>query len=309
MALVIPDIQSITNGTNGYDSQAVEDATDLAILAAAGDETGVISGCGVTAQGSPNMTVQVAAGTVIINGLVVPVAAVASQTIAAADSTDRRDIVVVNNSGTVSVTKGTDCGTAGWTRTSTNLPPVKPSIPANSVVLAEVVVTSTTTSVAAANIVDKTNIISVPVTGTVLTATTTVTATATAAVTALNQPLVPSQNYDFECNLFVNNSSSGSTGVSIGVVVPTGATLQYSVLGCTNSTTTKIVPFSSSTAQTGGFITTSGFTGFIQIAGSVQMGTATGSIQVGVSSQTSTTSSNHGTATVNIGSSLVMTPV
>ena len=161
MTLTIPDIQNITNGTNGYDLQTVIDGVDINAAVQADGGNGVISGCLVSAQASPNMTVQTSAGTVLINGLVVVVAADTSITIVAADASDRRDIIVVNSSAVVSAVKGTDCGTAGWTRTTTNaLPPIKPSIPANSVILGEVAVTSTTTSIAAANIVDKTTTVS-----------------------------------------------------------------------------------------------------------------------------------------------------
>lgn len=159
MALLVPNIEASPT----FDAQAIPDATDLAaqIAATAPVETGVVSGCAVSPQSSPNMTVKVAAGTIIVNGTQVAVTAVSSLSIAAADATDRRDIVVVNNAGTVSVVTGTDCGTAGWSRTTpnpltTNPPPVKPSIPANSVMLAEVYVASSTTSIAAGNLIDKT---------------------------------------------------------------------------------------------------------------------------------------------------------
>ena len=62
---------------------------------------------------------------------------------------------MINNAGTVSVVAGTPCTVAGWSRTSTALPPVKPAIPANSIVLAEVYVANTTTTVASGNIIDK----------------------------------------------------------------------------------------------------------------------------------------------------------
>lgn len=152
MALTIPDIQSSPT----FDGQSVPDATDFAALQGTDDGNGVISGCQVSAQSSPNMTVQVAAGTVLVNGQKVTVSAVSSLTIGAASSYDRKDIVTVNSSGTVSVTAGSPCTTAGWTRSTNALPPVKPAIPSNSVLLGEVYVASTTTSIASGNIVDKT---------------------------------------------------------------------------------------------------------------------------------------------------------
>lgn len=155
MAFTLPNIE--TSPT--FDAQSVVDSTDESCIVAANNGTGVISGCGVVAQGTPNMTVQVGSGTVRVAGAPVGVSSVGSLTIGAASATDRKDIVVVNNAGTVSVVAGTACGTAGWTRSSAGLPPVKPAIPANSVLLAEVYVASTTTSIPNANIVDKTLII------------------------------------------------------------------------------------------------------------------------------------------------------
>ena len=155
MALVIPNIES--NPT--FDGQSNVDATDLAAMSSATSGSGVVSGCQVSPQSSPNMTVQVAAGTIFINTAPISVSATSSVSIGAASSTDRRDIIVVNSSGVVSAVSGTPCGTAGWTRSSLALPPVKPSIPAGSVLLGEVYVASTTTSITAGNIIDKTAIV------------------------------------------------------------------------------------------------------------------------------------------------------
>jgi hypothetical protein len=159
VALLVPNLEASPT----FDAQAIPDATDRAAQLAATPptSTGVVSGCAVSPQGSPNMTVAVAAGSIVVAGVPVTVAAVGSLTIAAADATDRRDIVVVSNAGTVSVVKGTDCGTAGWTRSTpnpltTNPPPVKPAIPTNSVMLAEIYVAASTTAIAAGNIIDKT---------------------------------------------------------------------------------------------------------------------------------------------------------
>lgn len=157
MPLVIPDIQNITNGTTGLDFQSVEDGTDQAAINAAIANTAyVVSGMQVTQNTGSNMLVSIAAGKFVINGTDVQYAG-GTATIGAASTTDRRDIISINASGTVTVTAGTACGTAGWTRTSTGLPPVKAAIPANNVLLGEVGVTSTTTVITTAvNVVDKT---------------------------------------------------------------------------------------------------------------------------------------------------------
>jgi hypothetical protein len=152
MLLTIPNVESSPT----FDSQAVPDSTDWNALISMNVATGVSQGCQVTPHTGLDMNVAIAAGTVVINGKIVQVTAVASKAIAAADATDRRDIIVVSNAGAVSVVKGTDSATAGWSRSSTGLPPVKPAIPANSCLLAEVYVASTTTVIASGNIVDKT---------------------------------------------------------------------------------------------------------------------------------------------------------
>lgn len=156
MTLTIPNIQSITNASNGYDMQAWDDETDdLAALYASSGTAYVISG--VTVSPSSGMTVAVAAGYYAINGTIYSYAG-GTVAVSAAGTYDRRDIISINSSGTLTVTAGTQCGTAGWVRTTTALPPVKPSIPANNCLLAEIAVLSTTTTVAAINIVDKTTI-------------------------------------------------------------------------------------------------------------------------------------------------------
>lgn len=155
MTLTIPDIQNITNASNGYDFQAWPDATDWAAQSASEDGTYVISGMGVTAD--TGLTVTVAAGTYAINGTVYTYA---GGTVAAtsASASDRRDIVSINTSGTLTVTAGTACGTAGWIRTTAALPPVKPAIPANNCLLGELAILSTTSTIASINIVDKTTL-------------------------------------------------------------------------------------------------------------------------------------------------------
>ena len=156
--LTVPNIQNITNASNGYDMQCWEDQTDNYAFLQALQGTYVVSGMAVTP--SSGMTVAVAAGYFCINGTVY---SYAGGTVAVGANSgvsgDRRDIVTINTSGTLTVTAGTACGTAGWVRTTNALPPVKPSIPANQVLLGEVsVIGSVTTTVASANIVDKTTI-------------------------------------------------------------------------------------------------------------------------------------------------------
>jgi hypothetical protein len=95
--------------TTGERFQAMPDATDFDILAASVSLAGAVStGCAVTAQATPDNTVAVAAGVVIVNGVNVAVAAGnVTMTAAPSSGNNRRDIVVVNSSGTKSWVAGT----------------------------------------------------------------------------------------------------------------------------------------------------------------------------------------------------------
>ena len=104
---------------------------------------GVLLGCAVTAQGSPDMTVAVAAGEINVAGVWAAVTA-GNVTITAADATNPRlDLVVVNASGTKSATAGTPAAS-----------PVFPAVPASSLVLATVSVPANDTTIGASQITD-----------------------------------------------------------------------------------------------------------------------------------------------------------
>lgn len=153
MPLLVPNLQSAPT----FDAQALFDATDLNAIASALDGTAVTSGCGVTPD--TDMTVTVASGDVTVGGSPVSVAG-GTVTASAASAYDRKDIVVVNDSGDLSIVEGTPCTVAGWTRTNAALPPVKPAIPSDSVLLAELYVAATTTEIESGNIIDKTTLLS-----------------------------------------------------------------------------------------------------------------------------------------------------
>ena len=155
MAFLIPNLESSPT----FDGQGVFDSTDLAAILASEVGTGVISG--MTCTPNTGMTLSIAAGTFIIAGVEYTYAGgTGVATIGAASTNDRKDIVSINAAGTITVTAGTPATVPGWNRSSTVLPPVKPSIPANNVLLCEVYVASTTTTVATGNIIDKTTICS-----------------------------------------------------------------------------------------------------------------------------------------------------
>jgi hypothetical protein len=127
-----------------YDAMAVRDSTDLYALTCGASGTGVISGMVVTQDTGSDMNVQVSAGSVVVNGQPATLTtAWTSPTITAANTGDRRDVVIYRlNVGCLYIT-GTPCSltSANWTRTANQNPPIKPNIiPATDVVLAEVYV-------------------------------------------------------------------------------------------------------------------------------------------------------------------------
>ena len=137
MAFTIPN-----QSDAGTSSQAEVDAVDFGILVAAYNGTGVVAGGAVTTNS--NMTVAVAAGTVLINGLHYTISA-GNGTIATADSSNPRfDLITINTSGAIVVTAGTAASN-----------PVFPAIPADDAVLAAVHVPAGDTAIATAQITDK----------------------------------------------------------------------------------------------------------------------------------------------------------
>ena len=112
--------------------------------------TFVKSGLAVTPQGTPNMTVAVAAGVIYSQAFRFPIVAVASVTIAAADATNPRiDTIVVTTAGAVAVRAGT---AVAFTTTTT---PKPLNLTLGDVPLAQVLVPAAATAIAAANITDK----------------------------------------------------------------------------------------------------------------------------------------------------------
>lgn len=125
-------------------AQAAPDSVDFAILAAGVAGTGVVSGCAVSAQVTPDMTVSVASGSVLV-GWAGALVTGGTLTISTAHATlDRFDLIVASNTGAISVVAGA---------ATTN--PVFPAIPANSAVLAAVYVAAGATAIQSNRIVDK----------------------------------------------------------------------------------------------------------------------------------------------------------
>lgn len=125
--------------------QAQPDSRDFsAMIAAAFSGTGVVgSGCAVTAQAAPNMTVAVAAGQVAVAGTIASVTG-GNVTITAANASNPRfDLICVDNTGAKSAVAGTPAAA-----------PVFPD-PAGRVVLAAVLVSANASSINNSMIVDK----------------------------------------------------------------------------------------------------------------------------------------------------------
>jgi hypothetical protein len=142
----------------GTTDQASPDKVDLDILTvglshgtgSAGSygvgPTGVQSGCAVTAQGTPDMTVAVAAGIVRIGGRRVTVAS-GNVTITTAHGTNkRRDLIVVDTAGAKTAIAGT---ASDPTRAAL------PTITSGKVVLAAVTIPAADTTIGSNQITDK----------------------------------------------------------------------------------------------------------------------------------------------------------
>jgi hypothetical protein len=153
-----------------FPEQARLYSADLQMLTQTASLTGTKSGCAVTPQGSPNMTVAVAAGEIYWLNSVVTVTA-GNVTITTAHTTQPRiDLICVNSSGTKSAAAGTPAAI-----------PTSPAIPANSVVIAQVFVPANDTTIGATQIKDRRIIVQVP---SVIGATTIIRKTANETVTS-----------------------------------------------------------------------------------------------------------------------------
>lgn len=144
MPFTLPnDPDAEVNGA-AYPQQAQPDKVDIDILVAGYQGTGVSSGCGVAAQGSPNMSVAVAAGTVEVAGTPGAVAGGTVVVTAADASSPRFDLIVASGVGILSAVAGAPAAI-----------PCFPNVPSGSVALAAVFVPARITTINASRIVDK----------------------------------------------------------------------------------------------------------------------------------------------------------
>lgn len=168
---------TIPNEADAFHSdQSEPDSRDFGgILAVSLGLTGVVSGCEVTAQGTPDMTVAVAAGVAIVAGTSATVSA-GNVTITAADATNPRfDLICVASDGTKSAVAGTAAANPVF------------ADPAGKAVIAAVYVPANDTTIASNQIVDKRVIIKpwVQLAGDTMTGNLTILNTAATAALAL----------------------------------------------------------------------------------------------------------------------------
>ena len=134
-----------------FAAQADLDSVDLELLQLAQRRYGVLSGCAVTAQATPNGTLAVAAGVALVGGRKVTVTA-GNVTPAAGDATNPRfDLIAIDNTGGKVVIAGTAAST-----------PVFPAVPALRTVIAALYVPAGDTVFNADQIVDKRVIVPEP---------------------------------------------------------------------------------------------------------------------------------------------------
>lgn len=136
--------------TATYPALAAPDKGDFDALVAGIDGNGVLSGAACSAQGSPDMTVAVSAGSTIFGATVSAVAS-GNVTITTANATNPRLDLVVSSAGTKNVRAGTAAAN-----------PLFPTPTAGDVVLCAVYVPANDTTIASDQIVDKRVIINYP---------------------------------------------------------------------------------------------------------------------------------------------------
>jgi hypothetical protein len=126
------------------DPQSVWMQTDIDALTRGIYDTGVRTGCAVTAQGTPDMSVHVAAGTVVSGGTALSVTS-GDVSIAASDpSNPRVDCVVVDSTGALQIRSGTAAAH-----------PKAPEVSAGDVLLAMVLVPAGASAIISSYITDK----------------------------------------------------------------------------------------------------------------------------------------------------------
>jgi hypothetical protein len=149
MSFTIPNAAQSIEDPTGKFPQAEPDKVDFDILISAFDGVGVLDGCDVTAQGSPDMSVAVADGNTTYS-----VVSAANVSVTAANATyPRFDLVVVDGADNLSMVDGPAQDS-----------PVFSPVPGGSIALAAVYVAAGTSAITTAMIVDKRVVLPVPLT-------------------------------------------------------------------------------------------------------------------------------------------------
>lgn len=140
MAFTIPDKGE---GLSDIQSILFQEYIDILVAGLSG-ETCVKTGCAVSAQATPNMTIAIAAGTVRSASTEFVISANPSVTITTADAANPRlDLVYISDSGFIATSVGTP-----------NPTPKPAARPANSVILAVIYVPAGVTSISSNQITD-----------------------------------------------------------------------------------------------------------------------------------------------------------
>lgn len=234
MAFTIPHPVDAIEDPVGVFRQSQWDRKDIEIIVAGFGNVGVISGCAVTAQGTPNMSVHVASGSVMVGGSttldIVSVSA-GDVTITAAHATlPRFDLIVASNVGALSAVAGTAAST-----------PVFPTIPANRVVLAAVYVPAADTAISTSQIVDKKMPLPTPPAPSSAVWTTVSkpsdqsknTDTTLANDSALSFSMLANTKYRIRGAIEIDETSGGGGGYKIGHTGPAGFTLIEGIIWST----------------------------------------------------------------------------
>lgn len=223
MPFTIPNVASAS-----FTDQSELHEADLLIVLAGLDGTGVFSGCAVTPQGSPNMTVAVAAGVVYIDSVRVTVAGGNSAAMTADASNARFYLIEIDSAGAIQLNAGTAAAN-----------PAKPSPTTGRAVLAEVYIPASDTAIDATQITDKRVSIIPPYGRQQLKQLTTVNqATTTLAnLTDMGFTVAAGETRYFDCVIFFYGGVS-TTGISLAMGASSTASVELSLKAAVASTAT-----------------------------------------------------------------------
>jgi hypothetical protein len=211
----------------GDAKQSAFDQHDFTIIAEAARGNGVISGCAVTAQGTPDMTVAVAVG-LVQNGSTTLAVTAGNVTVGAADGSNPRfDLIVADSTGAKQCRAGTAAAS-----------PVFPTPSAGDIVLAAIFVPTSDTDIDSNQIVDKRMFVTgcVQLTkGSDQTVNSAGTGTTLVDATGLSFPADANGEWQIQATIFYD---SGTTpDFKIAMDAPTGSTGRVSVLGLDTAAT------------------------------------------------------------------------